>query len=78
MSQAKIKAKVINRFKPCTCGCKGTDPWHRSEYSRVITLIEPDRGTVKLPMSSQPVTVIKSPHTGLWIVDRDSIIFDRH
>jgi hypothetical protein len=73
----KIKEKVIYRLKPCTCGCKGQDPWHRMEYLRVIKLESPTQGTVRLPMSSKPVTVRKSDLTGLWLVDRDSIVFDR-
>jgi hypothetical protein len=67
--------RIIYRLRPCTCGCKGQDPWHRSEYIRRITLSDDSTGTVRLPMSSTPVTVRKSALTGLWIVDRDSINF---
>lgn len=69
--------RVIYRLTPCTCGCGGADPWHRGEFTRVITPIDESTGTVRLPMSTQPVTVRRSALTGLWIVDRDSIVFDK-
>ena len=27
---------IINRDNPCTCGCRGTDPWHRKSYRRQV------------------------------------------
>lgn len=31
---------VIARIEPCTCGCKGSDPWHRSNFRRVLRNVE--------------------------------------
>ena len=83
--------QVIARLKPCNCGCHGQDPWHKSEYRRVVSNVEQvdefhQRGTVRLPQSTQPVTVNRDGFYsekcgrvlyGAWIVDRATIINDR-
>ena len=28
--------RIIARHKPCTCGCRGQDPWHARTFDRVI------------------------------------------
>jgi hypothetical protein len=67
--------RVIYRLNPCGCGCNGRDPWHRQTYRRQLTMLSADTATCRLPMSSQPVIVRRE--YGLWIVDRDSIVFDK-
>lgn len=32
--------RTIRRDKPCGCGCKGTDPWHRRTFKRIVRDIE--------------------------------------
>lgn len=70
-----MRTRITARLKPCTCGCQGQDPWHRAHYDREITLTSDTQGTIRLPMSTQPVVVKK--WCGVWFVDRDSIIFDK-
>lgn len=36
MSKAAHKVEIINRVKPCNCGCGGSDSWHRQKITRVI------------------------------------------
>jgi hypothetical protein len=75
--------KVINKGSPCSCGCKGQDPWHKASYRRVVhvrvkegqTLGEASEGTVSMPYSTQPVRVVRK-HT-LWWVDPSSIVYDK-
>lgn len=78
---------ILNRFKPCSCGCKGQDPWHKASYRRQV-ILTPNYlvGYVMLPFSTKPVKVERDsfygPTTGrlcfgAWVVDRDSIIFDK-
>lgn len=33
-------SKNIRRDRPCGCGCKGTDPWHRRTFDRVVRNVE--------------------------------------
>jgi len=63
--------KQIRRDKPCNCGCKGTDPWHRRTFDRVVRnvetiggvdlrgghtrLVDVLRGVVKMPWGEQVV-----------------------
>ena len=74
-------ALIINKTKPCNCGCNGTDPWHKSTYKRSVTQTSDTTGTVKLPYSSNPVVVTREAFDvngvtvyGPWIVYRDSIV----
>lgn len=75
--------RIYNRFRPCNCGCKGTDPWHRSTYDRKLKMIDEETATCRLPMSTKPVIVRKkiikcgNISWDIWVVDRDSIVFDR-
>ena len=34
------KQRITNRYEPCRCGCAGRDPWHQSEYVRVIRNVQ--------------------------------------
>lgn len=81
MQQSEL---IINRIKPCNCGCGGSDPWHQSTYHRIVTRWSDTEGTVKMPYSTKPVRVTREAFTvgdrvvyGGWCVDRDSIVFDR-
>ena len=73
---------IINRFETCNCGCNGSDPWHKKVYRRKVKEISAIEGTVRLPFSTKPVRVTRRIYGeisfGLWIVDRDSIIFDKY
>ena len=31
-----MQATITKRLDPCTCGCKGSDPWHLKSYKRVL------------------------------------------
>lgn len=50
---------IRNRWDPCTCGCEGSDPWHRAKYRRVVHVSHLDWnvGWVQLPFSTVPVRV---------------------
>jgi hypothetical protein len=64
---------ITYRFKPCNCGCKGSDPWHKTTYRRVVRNVREMTGVmvtrdgypkeyraigyVTLPMSTKPVQV---------------------
>lgn len=69
--------RILNKLYVCNCGCHGSDPWHKSWYTRVITLDDGSTtsGTVRLPFSTQPVRVTYK--LGLWQVERDSISYDK-
>ena len=76
---------IIARQTTCNCGCKGSDPHHRRYYKRIVHLISETSGTVRLPMSSQPVAVKREilihgdrPVYGGWTVVRDSIVYDKY
>jgi hypothetical protein len=72
------RCRILNRCRPCGCGCLGQDPWHKAWFWRVVTVVAPGEGTVRMPYSRQPVRVTldpQSPH--VWDVDRASIVFDR-
>lgn len=85
--EAKMTQFIINRATVCNCGCHGSDPWHRSTYHRVVTQISDTEGTVQMPYSTQPVRVTRDflgigeksgkPIYGAWVVDRDSIVYDK-
>ena len=30
--------RIIVRTEPCRCGCEGSDPWYRRNYSRRVTV----------------------------------------
>ena len=78
---------ILNKLQTCTCGCRGKDPWHRTTYYRVVAKVSDVEGTVRLPMSKRPVRVTRDSYGisartgrelyGIWIVDRNSIIFDK-
>lgn len=71
---------IINKLKPCNCGCQGSDPWHKATYRRTVTKIDALTGHVQLPFSTKPVVVRREQYGatfGAWIVDRDSIVFDK-
>jgi hypothetical protein len=71
---------ILNHVFVCTCGCHGSDPWHRTWYKRVVTVATADalEGTVRMPYSSKPVRVTRDVvKHGLWVVDRNSIVFDK-
>tara|TARA_R110000868_G_scaffold227910_2_gene480867 strand:+ start:376 stop:639 length:264 start_codon:yes stop_codon:yes gene_type:complete len=85
---ATNKELILARFKPCGCGCKGADSWHKPSFRRVVQLTPNNLvGFVQLPFSSIPVKVTRdsfesrlNPGTfcyGLWVVDRNSIVYDR-
>lgn len=80
------RQRIINKLTACNCGCQGQDPWHKATYLRSVNQTTPTEGTVRMPYSSQPVrvtrqyyglTVSNRPSFGSWIVDRDSIVWDR-
>jgi len=72
---------ILNKLKPCGCGCHGSDPWHKATYRRVVTITSSTTGTVKLPYSTKPVRVTRHDYGegvfGCWIVDVSSIDFDK-
>ncbi|MFA5376305.1 MAG: hypothetical protein WC455_11225 [Dehalococcoidia bacterium] len=72
---------VINKMVPCNCGCHGQDPWHKSNYRRLVNQTSDTEGWVKMPYSTKPVRVTRraydATHFGPWIVDRDSITWDK-
>ena len=70
-----MKTQIINKLETCNCGCGGHDPWHRQTYQRVVNQTSETTGTVRLPFSSRPVAV--RCIYGAWVVDRESIVFDR-
>ena len=86
-----MKTRILYRLEPCTCGCGGEDPWHRTSYDRRIRNIENidgrarvrglgevrfvSHGLAKLPFSSKPVRVVKL-ESNLWFVDYNSIDFN--
>jgi hypothetical protein len=49
------RCRILNRAKPCSCGCLGQDPWHKAWFWRVVTVVAPGEGTVRMPYSRQPV-----------------------
>ena len=76
--------RVINKHDVCTCGCHGSDPWHRSVYRRIVKAIETRAdgrtiGVVRLPFSTLPVQVVRVAASagGLWEVVEASIVRDR-
>ncbi len=81
------KQEIINRVGQCNCGCGGKDPWHRQTYRRIVTYTGDTTGTVRMPYSTKPVVVTRRDYGfsarlnrqlyGAWIVDRDSITFDK-
>ena len=76
MSKANL---IINKLEVCGCGCHGSDPWHRSEYRRVVKTTPGSlEGTVIMPYSTKPVRVVRDTPNGIvWVVDRSSIVFDK-
>ena len=76
---------IINKTSPCNCGCQGQDPWHRRTYQRTVMQTSDTTGIVRLPYSTQRVEVVREAHIsarnilvyGPWIVDRESIIWDK-
>ena len=85
-TKTKYRELIIARTSACNCGCSGSDPWHKHYYKRIVNVITDITGTVRLPMSSQPVRVFREvliegergPIYGAWTVDRESIVFDRY
>lgn len=53
MSAVERRQTIVNRLKPCGCGCKGRDPQHRAEYKRTVTDIVQLSGAVAMT-KSQP------------------------
>jgi len=43
---ASSQVKILNRTKPCTCGCQGGDSWHARRFSRVVREGREGRWTV--------------------------------
>ena len=77
----KISKQDIRRASTCNCGCGGTDPWHRREYKRTVSVGSEDalEGFVKLPMSEHPVRVTRPAEVArykipIWWIDSDSIV----
>lgn len=79
---------TVYRSKQCRCGCHGSDPWHRHSYKRTVTLhpVDVTIGTVRLPMSSEPVRVTRSDYGvhssgrnvfGAWSFDPYDVVNDR-
>lgn len=88
MNTIMARQRIMARASTCKCGCRGRDSWHRSWYTRSVTVdpTDPTRGTVRLPQSTQPVVVVRGPQLGgfahgpavfIWNVDRSSIINDK-
>jgi len=42
------KVQIVKRIDPCTCGCKGQDPWHKQFYKRIVREIREETGTARL------------------------------
>ncbi len=58
-----IKQVVIKyRVGPCTCGCKGEDPWHLKKYTRNIHNIKNSAGQATV-----------TAHHGPWDVRREGV-----
>lgn len=72
---------IMTRIQSCGCGCHGRDPWHKSSYRRIVRQTSATEGVVRLPMSTRPARVSRTDFGnglfGMWIVDRDSIVFDK-
>lgn len=76
--------RITNNLNVCSCGCHGSDPHHKSQYKRTITLDVGDdmHGTVVMPYSTQPVRVYMAVRyseriaDGYWRVDKDSVVAD--
>ena len=71
----------VSRADLCGCGCGGADPWHKASYRRTVSVMGTDDtgrrwGTVRLPMSTQPVQVVENDFGG-WTIDRSSIEYDK-
>lgn len=43
-----MNAEILMRVRPCNCGCKGTDPWHRSKFKRKIYDIKTHESPVQI------------------------------
>ena len=43
--------------KPCNCGCKGTDSWHKTWFKRVVKTTDGKTGTIKTPWGEQEVVM---------------------
>ena len=70
------RQRILNKINVCQCGCHGSDPWHRSWYTRTVRVTSADalEGWVKLPYSTEHVRVTRARATWRhWTVDRSSI-----
>ena len=43
------------RRKPCNCGCKGADSWHKQWFKRVVKTQDGLTGTIKTPWGIEEV-----------------------
>lgn len=49
----EFKTHITKRMKPCNCGCKGRDPWHKESYRRVLRNKLPSAGDVRTAWEDQ-------------------------
>jgi len=43
------------RTKPCNCGCKGADSWHKQWFKRIVQTTDGKTGTIKTPWGTEEV-----------------------
>ena len=58
----KTATTVIRRTQPCGCGCKGSDPWHARQFSRVI------RDVLDVPFETNQTDTYRNVLTGKGVV----------
>jgi len=74
LNQVDKKERIVARFAPCNCGCKGQDPRHAKSYRRMIRnrksscgvatvqglgdMEYSQTGTASLPMEDAASTVV--------------------
>lgn len=45
LAETEPRVRIAKRLEPCTCGCRGSDPWHRRDYDRTVRGIVREEGT---------------------------------
>jgi hypothetical protein len=40
----KNTVKITRRLEACSCGCEGSDPWHRRDYDRELVNVQVEDG----------------------------------
>ncbi len=65
--------KISLRSKPCRCGCKGQDSWHKKSIRRIVEKTSDTTGIIKTPWGKIEVerkayvsTITGSQVFGMW------------